>query len=60
MHDPSYHESTKDLFVYIHWYCQVEEALRVVVFDCHPEANVFPMVPQNKSIGEMILEAPAT
>jgi len=24
------------------------------------EVNIFPMVPQNKSIGEMILEAPAT
>ena len=30
----------------------------VIDFRVEQEVNVFPMVPQNKSIGEMILEAP--
>jgi acetolactate synthase-1/2/3 large subunit len=32
----------------------------LIDFRVEREVNVFPMVPQNKSIGEMILEAPAT
>jgi thiamine pyrophosphate-dependent acetolactate synthase large subunit-like protein len=28
----------------------------LVVFDCHPEANVFPMVPSGAALSEMILE----
>ena len=30
----------------------------VIDFRVEREVNVFPMVPQGKSIGEMILEAP--
>jgi acetolactate synthase-1/2/3 large subunit len=28
----------------------------VLVFDCHPEANVFPMVPSGAALSEMLLE----
>jgi acetolactate synthase-1/2/3 large subunit len=28
----------------------------LLVFDCHPEANVFPMVPAGAALSEMVLE----
>ena len=28
----------------------------LLVFDCHPEANVFPMVPAGAALSEMMLE----
>jgi len=28
----------------------------LLVFDCHPEANVYPMVPAGAALSEMVFE----
>ena len=32
----------------------------LLVFDCHPEANVYPMVPAGAALSEMLLEEEPT
>ena len=41
----------------IEWACDTDESM-VIDFRVEREVNVFPMVPQGKGIGEMLLHAP--
>jgi acetolactate synthase-1/2/3 large subunit len=50
-------ERVADVADAIAWACDYEGAV-VLDFRVEREVNVFPMVPVNKSIGEMMTEAP--
>ncbi|HMA35173.1 MAG TPA: biosynthetic-type acetolactate synthase large subunit [Chloroflexia bacterium] len=50
-------DQVADVAATIEWACDYDGSV-VIDFRVEREVNVFPMVPQNKSIGEMLTEAP--